>query len=137
MIHRQHLAYLALLAVLLGACIIGLQQIGFPYVHPAAIYWVPFFLVINALASFFTFGALRRDQQKMILIYLATTVFRLLLSVGVIFFALMHGVSDRITFVINFAVVYLTFLGFEIYGLLTNLRAHLEKDTNQHGESQV
>ncbi|MEQ9437647.1 MAG: hypothetical protein RIG62_01320 [Cyclobacteriaceae bacterium] len=137
MIHRQHLAYLTLLAVLLCAIIIGLQQIQFPYVHPTAIYWVPFFFVINALASFITFGALRQDQQKLILVYLATTVFRLLISVAVIFFALTHGVSDRITFVINFAIVYLAFLGFEIYGLLTNLRAHLEKDTDQHGESQL
>ena len=83
-----------------------------------------------------TFRALQKDQQQMILTYLATTVFRLLISVAIIFLALMQGVPDRITFVINFAVVYLAFLGFEIYGLLTNLRAHLEKDTDQYGESQ-
>jgi len=137
LIPRQHLAYLAILAVLLGALILGLRFIQFPYVHPTAIYWVPFFLVINGLAAIVTFRALGQDQQKMILVYLATTVFRLLLSVAIIFFILMQGVSNRITFVINFAVVYLVFLGFEIYGLLTNLRAHLEKDTDQHGESRL
>ncbi|MGD1893104.1 MAG: hypothetical protein ACFB15_21275 [Cyclobacteriaceae bacterium] len=137
MIPRQHLAYLTVLAVLLCALILGLRTIQFPYIHSTAIYWVPFFLVVNGLAAIITYRALQQDQQKMILVYLATTVFRLLLSVAIIFFILMQGVSDRITFVINFALVYLAFLGFEIYGLLTNLRAHLEKDTSQHGKSQL
>jgi len=137
LIPRQHLAYLTVLAIVLSILILGLRAIQYPYVHPTTIYWVPFFLVVNGLAAIITYKALQQDQQKMILVYLATTVFRLLLSVGIIFFILMQGVSDRITFVINFAVVYLAFLGFEIYGLLTNLRAHLDKDTNQHGESQL
>jgi len=133
---RSHLTQLVLLAIVLAAIIFGLQQLQVPYLHPTAIYWIPFFLVVNGLAAIVTFWALQKDQQQMILTYLATTVFRLLISVTIIFFALMHEVPDRITFVINFAVLYLAFLGFEIYGLLTNLRAHLEKDTNQHGESQ-
>ena len=137
MTYRQHLASLTLLAVVLGALIVGLQYIRFPYIHPTGIYWVPFFFVINGVASFFIFKALNKDQQRMVLVYLATTVFRLLISASVIFFALINGVEDRITFVINFAVVYLAFLGFEIYSLLTNLRAHLEKDTNRHGQSQL
>jgi hypothetical protein len=137
LIPRQHLAYLAILAVLLSALILGLRAIQVPYIHSSAIYWVPFFLVVNGLAAIITYRALQQDQQKMILVYLATTVFRLLLSIAIIFFILIQGVPDRITFVINFAVVYLAFLGFEIYGLLTNLRAHLEKDTDQHGDSRL
>ena len=137
MVPRSHLVQLTLLAVVLAIIVIVLQQFHISYVHFTAIYWIPFFLVINGIASIVTYRALEQDQQKMILVYLATTVFRLLISVTIIFVALMQGVSDRIEFVVNFAVVYLVFLGFEIYGLLTNLRAHLEKDTNRHGESQL
>ncbi|WKN41066.1 hypothetical protein [Tunicatimonas pelagia] len=133
---RSHLTQLVVLALALAVIIFVLQHLQVPYLHPTAIYWVPFFLIINGLASLVTLRSLQKDQQQMILTYLATTVFRLLISVAIIFFALMQDVPHRITFVINFAVLYLAFLGFEIYGLLTNLRAHLEKDTDQHGESQ-
>ncbi|MEO0333023.1 MAG: hypothetical protein AAF223_15300 [Bacteroidota bacterium] len=87
MILRSHLVQLLALAIVLAVIIIGLQQFQFSYVHPTAIYWVPFFLVVNGLAAVVTFRALQKDQQQMILTYLATTVFRLLISVAIIFLA--------------------------------------------------
>jgi hypothetical protein len=58
---------------------------------------------------------------------MAGTVFRFLLSIIAIFFALYLGVNQTVIFVVNFMIAYLLFVVFEIYTLITNLRPDSEK----------
>lgn len=71
--------------------------------------------------------ASKKLNKQFINVYFAIMTIRLLISLG---FAMVFIIKDRenvFAFGINFIVLYLLFLGFEIYTILTNLRTHFKK----------
>lgn len=95
-------------------------------IHSGAYYIILFFLLLTIFTHYITFQGMRHMPDKFALVYLGTMTFRLLISIGVILIALLQAIPDRITFVINFAILYLAFLIFEIYALLTTLRSNFQ-----------
>ena len=87
------------------------------------IWWIVLFFIVLTLSSIALMTrAARRTPGNFMSIYLAAMVARLFIS---IIFATLFILFDRthvITFAGNFIVLYLLYLGFEIYGILTNLR---------------
>lgn len=69
----------------------------------------------------------KNNSQKFLAVYFSAMIGRLFIS---IIFAAIFILTDRenvFNFAINFLLLYLLFLGFEIYGIMTNLRHHFKK----------
>jgi len=69
----------------------------------------------------------RKNPKNFLAIYFSAMIGRLFIS---IIFAAILILTDRTNvflFSINFLILYLLFLGFEIYGIMTNLRHHFKK----------
>lgn len=69
----------------------------------------------------------RKNPDNFLAIYFSAMIGRLFIS---IIFAAIFILIDRahvFNFAINFLILYLLFLGFEIYGIMTNLRQNNEK----------
>lgn len=85
-----------------------------------------FFLLTIASISATNYVA-KHWRKQFIQFYFAIMTARLLVSFAI---ALLFILTDRehvLVFGINFLVLYLLFLGFEIYSILTNLRTHFKK----------
>jgi hypothetical protein len=95
-------------------------------VYPGIYYIIFFFLLLTLFTHFITLSGLKHMPDKFALVYLGTMTFRLLICIGIILIVLLQEIPDKITFVINFAIVYLAFLIFEIYALLTTLRSNFQ-----------
>lgn len=57
-------------------------------------------------------------------VFIASTVMRLLLSIFFVGIVLYLGIEDRLLWVINFFMLYIFYLIFEIISLMTTLRPH-------------
>lgn len=69
---------------------------------------------------------LKKDKLNSVAIILGSAVFRLLVSLAFVLVALWGGDKNILWFVINFFTIYLLYLLFDIYSLITNLRLHLK-----------
>jgi len=71
----------------------------------------------------------RKKSDNFLAVYFSAMIGRLFIS---IIFAAIFILTDRtnvFNFSINFLILYLLFLGFEIYGIMTTLRHHFKKGT--------
>ena len=69
----------------------------------------------------------KKNQDRFLAVYFSAMIGRLFIS---IIFAAIFILTDRahvFNFAINFLILYLLFLGFEIYGIMTNLRHNFKK----------
>ena len=117
---------LFLYALALTAVTFLIKMVFPSLVYPGIYYIIFFFLLLTLFTHFITLSGLKYMPDKFALVYLGTMTFRLLICVGIILIALLQKIPDKITFVINFAIVYLAFLIFEIYALLTTLRSNFQ-----------
>ena len=99
------------------------------FIHPTIWYIIAFVFALTALSLWLGLRGGRQSSDSLVKYVLGGTVLRLVLSVIAIYVALRLGVSDRLLFVLNFMAVYLLFPTFEIYTLLTTLRANFENPT--------
>lgn len=110
---------------LLAALIYILQQIeGADRLIHSQIWGIVIFSVILALIIVVMnhWGLKNLDPQSRTNLFLGTTVLRLLLSMGFIGITLFLGIENQILWVANFFAIYLFYLVFEIYTILSNLR---------------
>jgi hypothetical protein len=112
--------------VLLLLALLSREVLLLHFIHPTAEFII-LFLFLQALLTLFLTKLGFRDKSRFSLYYMAATVFRFLLSIIAIFFALYLGVNQAVIFVVNFMIAYLLFVVFEIYTLITNLRPDSEK----------
>jgi hypothetical protein len=114
---------LLILSVLLGAGIGALIYFtGYTWVHPLAWYIVAFFAAITLLTFFLIRKGIAQDAGSFQLYYFGSSVFRVLLSMFVVFFYVYFSSERELQFVLNFFLIYFIYTGFEIYGILSNLR---------------
>ncbi len=113
---------LVLFILIIAAIISGVNQIVTSWVHPLVWWILAFFTVITFAGHWFIQKGLHRYKDNFMSIYLGVMGFRFLASLLFIGIFIYKRVPDLFTFVINFFVLYLLFLGFEIYGVLGNLR---------------
>jgi len=86
-----------------------------------------FFLTLAALVVIEKVSS--KNSDNFLAIYFSVMLGRLFVS---IIFAVVFILADRehiINFSFNFLFLYLLFLGFEIYGIITNLRHNFKKGT--------
>ena len=90
---------------------------------------VVFFILLTLASLYIIEKMTRKKGDNFLAVYFSAMVGRLFIS---IIFAAIFILTDRthvFNFSINFLVLYLLFLGFEIYGIMTNLRHHFKKGT--------
>ena len=111
--------------------ILALLTYGFevPYLHQALWYIVLFVFVLTALSLLVSQRGAQKSQEAVVKYVMGGTVIRFTLSILAIYIALKTGIPDRVTFVVNFMIMYFVFLAFELYSLLTTLRPNFEKPT--------
>lgn len=102
---------------------------GVTFIHDTVWYMLLFLAPLMLLSLALGWRGGQRSREALVHYVLGGTVIRLVLSVIGIYVALQLGVADRLTFVLNFMTLYFIFLTFEIYGLMTTLRANFENPT--------
>jgi hypothetical protein len=113
---------LLLTAFLAGIIFLADHFFSWAYIHPAIWIMLIFFLIVSIISHFITNIGVRKKDANVINYYFSTMLIRLLLSIGFIGFFVYSKAEDIFLFVANFFILYLLYVGFEIYWLLTNLR---------------
>lgn len=93
-----------------------------PWLHPGWRILLVFFGSVSVLTYRLVQPGLQGDQERFVPLYLAATVARFVLGLAFVGFYLYRGVEDRRTFVLDFLLLYLSYTGFEIWGVLRTLR---------------
>lgn len=111
-------------------------DLGRPVVHDQ--FWS--IMVFSALLGFLVvavadWGLKSFDAQMRPTVFIGITVMRLLLSMLFIGAAIFLGVEERVLWVVNFFAVYLLYLVFELYTILSNLRA-ISAEAKTHDEKK-
>ena len=86
-----------------------------------------FFFLLTLASLYIIEKFASKNPDNFLAIYFSAMIGRLFIS---IIFAAIFILTDRahvFNFAINFLILYLLFLGFEIYGIMTNLRQNNEK----------
>ena len=97
---------------------IGLSQ----YVHAQKWVILCFFFAISYLNHILMQMGFAKNRENFVQYYLGSITGRLILSLIFIGTYVYLGTPDLNTFIINFFVLYLCYMGFEIFGLFSKLR---------------
>ena len=108
--------------LIVGAAYLIEAVIGLQWIHESIKKIVSFFLILTWLTGIFTHYLLSISKENSVNILLGAIGIRLLSSIGFVAVMLFLGQENLILFVINFFVVYLFYLLFDIYMLIANLR---------------
>lgn len=92
-------------------------------VHKDAPLIIAFLAGISLIIALFNIMAMKLDAKDQGNIFLGTVTFRLIMSILFVFVLLYLGLDHRLTFILNFFVLYLCYLVFEITTFIANLRA--------------
>ena len=98
------------------------QYVSTVWLHP---YWkilLVFFMSISFLTHRLVTAGLQDDRERLVPMYLAATVARMVLGLAFVGFFLFHHIEGRRAFVFNFLVLYICYTCFEIWALTRNLR---------------
>lgn len=107
----------------------GLGSIRPEWLYPH-VYWLYLFFFVITSLSLLGLEQIRKHQpDKFINSYFIIMLTRLFISLGLALIFIIFDKQNAKIFVANFAALYLFFLGFEIYGILTNLRQHFKNST--------
>ncbi|MFT6215900.1 MAG: xanthine/uracil permease [Roseivirga sp.] len=121
----KQIAITLIISALLASVIYILQQLeGTAKLIHSGVWGIMIFSVFLALiiVAMNSWGLKNLDPQSRTNLFLGTTVLRLILSMGFIGAALFLGIENQILWVANFFAIYLFYLVFEIYTILSNLR---------------
>ncbi len=118
---------LIILTFCLGLVIYVIKNYLFPnWIHEDAWILLTFFSVFTFLSGMFVLYLISLSKENTSNILLAASVLRLLASAGFFAVLMFLGIEDQILFVINFFIVYLSYLLFDMLTLITNLRPNLK-----------
>ena len=98
--------------------------LALPYLHEWLWYIVVFVFLLTAASLIISWQGVRKSQEAVVKYVMGGTLVRFTLSILAVYLALKAGVPERMPFVVNFMVLYFVFLAFELYSLLTTLRAN-------------
>jgi len=98
-----------------------------PYFHEIVLYS---FVVAIVVAYFSYFNIKSGGTAKYVTVILGSTTIRMIMSLIILLILLLRNPDNRLTLVVNFLIIYLFYLLFEIYSIITNLRRISKKDNN-------
>lgn len=89
-----------------------------------ATFWImlSFFMLLTWVTGILTSYLIKISKENSVNILLGAIGIRLMASIGFITIMLLLKTENIILFVINFFIVYLLYLLFDIYGVIANLR---------------
>lgn len=100
------------------------QQLFWVHELIGTIVW--FYFGLTLLSGLLTLYFLSISKDNSVPILLAAGLFRLLGSLSFVFVVLRMGTENLLWFVVDFFIIYLLYLLFDIYTFITNLRPHSE-----------
>jgi len=86
---------------------------------------IVFMLILNGGTAIANIWA--HKNNYLVTIFTASQVIRMLVCIGILYFLISSNPSEANALVVNFFIIYLVFLIFEISTLLSNLRAEFRK----------
>lgn len=125
--------YLQLLIFCLAIVAATIAVIKYAHIQLPVISWFAllFFVLLNAALHAIMAPSLQSRSNQFVSLFMATQGIRMFFSLGFLILYLLFVVNREISFVVYFLLLYLSFTGFEIYLLLSNLRADLKKGSIQ------
>ncbi len=124
---RSIITQALLFTAILSTLIAGLKYSIDPKFIHNNIWWIILFYALLSVGSgSISEKLLKKKKYNSVTVLIGGVVFRLMASLAFVFVMLFFGVENILWFVVNFFTVYLLYLLFDIYGLITNLRLHLK-----------
>jgi hypothetical protein len=127
---NTYLAYflkLSLLTFCIAVFIWVVNHYLFPtWVHEEVWSILIFFSLFTLVTGIFVLYLMGLSKENISNILLGASVLRLLGSAAFFAIMMMLGISNEMVFVVNFFIVYLSYLLFDMFTLITNLRPNLK-----------
>lgn len=95
-----------------------------PWWHQKVWAMLSFFTLLTAVIGLLALKLMKLEIFNAVSVILGVTVIRLLGSIGFVFLILWQGDENLLWFVVDFFIIYLLYLLFDIYSLIANLRLH-------------
>lgn len=112
-----------ILTILVCAAVAVLIHLtGYAWVHPLAYGIVAFFALLTLGAYYAIEKGSRNDPGSFQMYFMGSSVLRVLLCMTAVFIYVFQATDRELQFALNFFAIYFVYTGFEIYGLLSNLR---------------
>lgn len=122
---------LFLFSAVTAAVLFSLQKLGLAtYFHSGWPFMIIFYFLQSLIILFIQKMVLRGRNQNFVLFVIGSISFRLLSSLVVAVTYLVAIGEQTTRFIIMFFALYLLFLGFELFTVMTNLRSNFEKRPN-------
>ena len=94
------------------------------FIHPGIWTILIFSAIVAVIIGIINHVGMKKvDQLGLTNLFLATTVIRLILSMAFLGIMIFGDIERKVVWVANFFVIYLFYLVFEIYSIMSNLRA--------------
>lgn len=115
--------------------IILLVQFASPQVLYNQIWVIFLFFFLLTLSSLLVIGyATEKSPKNFMIYYFSAMMVRLFISILVAAVFILIDKTNVFVFATNFTALYLLFLGFEIYSILTNLREQYGSRSGEHNQ---
>ncbi|QMU26898.1 hypothetical protein [Adhaeribacter radiodurans] len=121
----KSLGLITIVLCLIFAALVYLQ--GYNWIHPYIWYMILFFLIVTGFTYYIVSAGSKSDPGNFQMYYLGSTLFRVLMCMGVVFVYVYFATQRELQFTLNFFLLYFIYTGFEIYHILTNLRRNSKK----------
>ena len=95
-----------------------------PWLHSLIYPILLFFAVLTGVTGFLAAKLMKLESFTSVSVILGTTIVRLICCILFVFLILWEGHENLLWFVVDFFIIYLLYLLFDMYGLITNLRLH-------------
>jgi hypothetical protein len=118
---------LIVLTLAIAGIVLFLQNAVDPHwIHEKTFLIIGFYFVLTWFTGLLALYLLEINKENSVMILLGMGVLRVAASLAFIFLILWMGVGNILWFVVDFFIIYLLYLLFDIYTFITNLRPHSE-----------
>lgn len=118
---------LIVLTLAITGIVLLLQNVAEPHwIHEKSFLTIGFYFVLTWFTGLLALYLLEINKENSVMILLGMGVLRVAASLAFIFLILWMGVGNILWFVVDFFIIYLLYLLFDIYTFITNLRPHSE-----------
>ncbi|UCS94094.1 hypothetical protein KZP23_03405 [Echinicola marina] len=121
---KSHIGSLVVLTLFIVVLTLMLQYFLPSLIHPRVWQIIIFYFVLMLLSGQLIQFLLKQSEENSVAITLGATILRFLASLIFIAIVLFTKLDAKILFFADFFVIYLLYLLFDIYSLITNLRPH-------------
>jgi hypothetical protein len=123
--YRKLIVFTLIIAISLFA----VEQMEFQFSYDKSYWLLLFFFSLTFISLKLLISFASPGSEHFVMIYFGTAAIRLFISAGLALLMIMMDRSNIIVFVANFMTLYLLYLGFEIYAIISIFRNHSEKTT--------